>query len=164
MMSRIVVEAETTKLESPAPRRRERRRLSIAETICEPIAHAAQDLQMSASAVLTESGTTPLLLSKYRPKSGIHAFTHLARVCNRMNLYWGVHPIWQREQCSTEDMVSTAETHLLRGHHVENGDVIGVVAGTQMSTGSTNFMRLHIVEPLAKSTEKLRKASKKKAR
>ncbi len=161
MMSRIVVEAETSMLESPAPRRRERRRLSIAETICESIAHAAEDLHMSAIAVFTESGTTARLISKYRPKSGIHAFTHLARVCNRMNLYWGVHPIWQREQCSTEDMVTTAEAHL-RGYHVENGDVIGVVAGTQMSTGSTNFMRLHVVEPPSKSTEKLRKASKRK--
>jgi len=25
------------------------------------------------------------------------------------------------------------------------GDVLGVVAGTQMSSGSTNFMRLHVV-------------------
>jgi pyruvate kinase len=164
MMARIVIEAETSMLESPPPRRRERRRLSIAETICESIAHAAEDLHMSAIAVFTESGTTARLISKYRPKSGIYAFTHLPRVCNRMNMYWGVHPVLQREQCSTEDMVSTAESQLLRGHHVENGDVMGVVAGTQMSTGSTNFMRLHVVEPPSKSTEKLRKASKKKAR
>ena len=162
MMARIVIEAESSMLDSPLPRRRERRRLSIAETICESIAHAAEDLHMSAIAVFTESGTTARLISKYRPKSGIHAFTHRVGVCNRMNLYWGVHPIWQREQCSTEDMVATAETRLLREHRVENGDVIGVVAGTQMSTGSTNFMRLHVVEPTSKSTEKLRKAFKKK--
>lgn len=161
MMARIVQEAETSMLESPAPRRRERRRLSIAETICESIAHAAEDLHMSAIAVFTESGTTARLISKYRPKSGIFAFTHLTRVCNRMNMYWGVHPVWQREQCSTEDMVTTAEARL-RGRYVENGDVLGVVAGTQMSTGSTNFMRLHVVEPPSKSTERLRKASKKK--
>jgi len=164
MMSRIVVEAETSMLESPPPRRRERRRLSIAETICESIAHAAEDLHMSAIAVFTESGTTARLISKYRPKSAVYAFSHMARVCNRMNLYWGVCPMRQQQQCSTEDMVTTAETKLLRGNHLENGDVMGVVAGTQMSTGSTNFMRLHVVEPPAKSTEKLRKASKKKAR
>ena len=28
----------------------------------------------------------------------------------------------------------------------EAGDVLGVVAGTQMASGSTNFMRLHVVE------------------
>jgi pyruvate kinase len=86
----------------------------------------------------------------------------MAKVCNRMNLYWGVCPVRQQQQCSTEDMVTTAETQLLRSNHVENGDVMGVVAGTQMSTGSTNFMRLHVVEPASKSTEKLRKASKKR--
>jgi pyruvate kinase len=162
MMSRIVVEAETSMLESPPPRRRERRKLSIAETICESIAHAAEDLHMSAIAVFTESGTTARLISKYRPKSATYAFSHKAKVCNRMNLYWGVCPMWQQQQCSSEDMVTTAETQLLRGRHVENGDVMGVVAGTQMSTGSTNFMRLHVVEPPTKSTEKLRNASKKR--
>jgi len=164
MMARIAVEAESNMAEFTQPRRRQLRRLSIAEAICESIAHAAEDLHMSAIAVFTESGTTARLISKYRPKSGIFAFSHMARVCNRMNLYWGVHRLLQREQCSTEDMVTTAEAQLLRGNHVQNGDVMGVVAGTQMSTGSTNFMRLHVVEPPAKSTEKLRKASKKKAR
>jgi hypothetical protein len=28
---------------------------------------------------------------------------------------------------------------------VKTGDVLGVVAGTQMASGSTNFMRLHLV-------------------
>ena len=65
-----------------------------------------------------------------------------------MNLLWGVHPVQRRERArSAEDMVNTAERELLRQGQIKNGDVLGVVAGTQMWSGSTNFMRLHTVSP-----------------
>ena len=163
MMARIVLEAETSMAESPLLRRRERKKLSISETICESVAHAAEDLHMAAIAVFTETGRTARLISKYRPRAGIFAFCHRSQVANRLNLLWGVRPVRQVEQCTTENMVETAEVHLRRTGDVQDGDVVGVVAGTQMSTGSTNFMRLHIVEPPGKSTEKLRMASKKKS-
>jgi hypothetical protein len=43
-------------------------------------------------------------------------------------------------------MVTTAERELLLQGRISVGDVLGVVAGTQMASGSTNFMRLHVVE------------------
>ena len=149
MMSRIVVEAEHNMTASGDPRRRRhRRQLSVAEAICESIAHAAEDLPMGAIAVFTETGNTARMISKYRPRVGIHAFSQKTVVCNRMNLLWGVHPVQQRERArSAEDMVNTAERELLRQGQIKNGDVLGVVAGTQMSSGSTNFMRLHTVSP-----------------
>jgi hypothetical protein len=42
-------------------------------------------------------------------------------------------------------MVRAAETELVRQGRVSAGDVLAVVAGTQMASGSTNFMRLHVV-------------------
>ena len=147
MMSRIVVEAEHHMNTSHEQgRRRHRQRLSVAEAICESIAHAAEDLPMGAIAVFTESGNTARLISKYRPKVEVYAFSHTGPVCNRMNLLWGVHPMQRRELARTaEDMVNTAERELLRAGRLKAGDVLGVVAGTQMLSGSTNFMRLHTV-------------------
>jgi len=147
MMSRIVVEAEHNMAASTDPRRRRHRHpLSVAEAICESIAHAAEDLPMGAIAVFTETGNTARMISKYRPRVRIHAFSRKTVVCNRMNLLWGVHPVEPREPArSVEDMVNTAERELLRQGQLKSGDVLGVVAGTQMSSGSTNFMRLHTV-------------------
>ena len=54
IMARIVTEAESS-MEEPIQRRRQHRQLSISETICESAAHAAQDLDMKAIAVYTES-------------------------------------------------------------------------------------------------------------
>jgi len=42
-------------------------------------------------------------------------------------------------------MVRVAEKDLLTRRLLKPGDVLGVVAGTRQSSGSTNFMRLHTV-------------------
>jgi pyruvate kinase len=147
MMAKIVVEAERNMAEfNPPRRRRARRELSISESICDSIAHAAEDLHMSAIAVFTETGNTARMLSKFRPKSRIYAFSHVPAVCNRMNLLWGVQSIRRDHALNSEEMLTTAEQELLRTGRTKAGDILGVVAGTQMSSGSTNFMRLHVVK------------------
>ena len=146
MMSRIVVEAEGNMGEfTQTRRRREHSGLSVAETICESIAHAAEDLPMGAIAVFTESGNTVRMISKYRPRVAIYGFTHSLPVVQRMNLYWGVRPVHCRQARSAEQMVTMAEQDLVTRGLLKPADVLGVVAGTRQSSGSTNLMRLHVV-------------------
>jgi pyruvate kinase len=145
IMSRIVVEAESNSNDFQFRRRREHRGLSVAETICESIAHSAEDLPMGAIAVFTETGNTARMISKYRPQAAIYAFTHMEPVVHRMNLYWGVHPVRCRQARSAEQMVAMAEQDLVRRGLLKPGDVLGVVAGTRQASGSTNLMRLHVV-------------------
>jgi len=148
MMARIILEAEASMAKLPQTRRRRREdhRYSVAETICESIAHAAEDLPMRAIAVFTESGNTARMLSKHRPKVCIYAFSRKQEVCNRMNALWGVHPIHKREWESAEAMLRTAEEELLPRGLLRVGDVLGLVAGTKLTSGATNFMRLHTVD------------------
>jgi pyruvate kinase len=145
IMARIIMETEEHMNIGVRMRRRDTRTLSISETICESVAHAAEDLDMRAIAVFTATGTTARLISKYRPKAMIYAFAHIPTVCNRLNLYWGVTAMPCKNAPNTEDMVRLAESELMRQHAVATGDVMGIVAGTQQSSGSTNFMRLHVV-------------------
>jgi pyruvate kinase len=146
IMARIVVEAECNIADFVQfRRRREHHSLSIAETICESIAHSAEDLPMGAIAVFTETGNSARMISKYRPKAPIFAFTHIVPVVQRLNLYWGVHPVRCRQAKSAEQMVTMAEQDLVSRGVLKPGDVIGVVAGTRQASGSTNLMRLHIV-------------------
>jgi pyruvate kinase len=145
-MARIVVEAECNMADFVQfRRRREHRGLSVAETICESIAHSAEDLPMGAIAVFTETGNTARMISKYRPKVPIYAFAHAEPIVRRMNLYWGVHPVHCRQAHSAEQMVTMAEQDLVRRGLLKPGDVLGVVAGTRQLSGSTNLMRLHVI-------------------
>jgi pyruvate kinase len=147
MMAKIVSETESNVRDASIWdfRRNNHMRLSIAETICESAAHAAEDLDVSAIAVFTESGTTARQLSKYRPKPPIYALSSIDSVIHRMSLLWGVHPIKCPKLQTSEQMVELAETVLEEGGFVKPKEILGIVAGTQTRTGSTNFLRLHIL-------------------
>ena len=146
MMARIVAEAEIHMRldERTAPMQR-RTRLSIAETICEATAHAADDLDLRGIAVFTESGFTARQLSKYHPAVPIYALSPLDITINRLNLLWGTTPIRCAKVNTTEALVDCAETLLEKGGFVRAHEVIAIVAGTRTKSGSTNFLRLHVM-------------------
>ena len=100
---------------------------------------------MGAIAIFTETGNTARMISKYRPQAPIYAFTHMPPVVQRMNLYWGIHPVRCAQARSAEQMVTMAEQDLVQRGLLKPGDVLGVVAGTRQASGSTNLMRLHVV-------------------
>jgi pyruvate kinase len=149
MMAKIVVETEgqmrDTPVETPVVAHGGHVRLSIAETICESMAHAAEDLDISAIAVFTETGATARQLSKYRPRPQIYALSSVEVVINRMNLLWGVVPIICEKNYTTEKMVTEAERILEEKGYAHDRQILGVVAGTRTKSGSTNFLRLHVM-------------------
>jgi pyruvate kinase len=144
MMSRIVVETERHMKETVAAELRETRsHLTIAETICEATAHAADDLDLRAIALFTESGATARKLSKYHPTAPIFALSPVEATVNRLTLLWGTTPIRCPKVNTTEAMVDCAERLLEKGGYVRPREVIAIVAGTRTKSGSTNFLRLH---------------------
>ena len=113
MMARIVVDAEYHIKEQIYTESRERRsHLSIAETICEATAHAADDLDLRGIALFTESGQTARQLSKYHPTAPIFALSPVDVTINRLSLLWGTTPIRCPKVNSTEALVDVAESLL----------------------------------------------------
>jgi pyruvate kinase len=144
MMSRIIVETERHMKETvEAAPRETRSHLTIAETICEATAHAADDLDLRGIALFTESGATARKLSKYHPTAPIFALSPLEITVNRLTLLWGTTPIRCPKVNTTEAMVDCAERLLEKGGYVRPREVIAIVAGTRTKSGSTNFLRLH---------------------
>ena len=147
MMANIVSETESQIRSDPQPARQRsgRIRLSIAETICESMAHAAQDLDLAAIAIFTETGASARLLSKYRPEPPIYALSSAPEVIHRCMMLWGVLPILCDKYDNTDKLVDMAEQILEAAGHVRARQTMGIVAGTRTKSGATNFMRLHLV-------------------
>ncbi len=164
MMAKIIVESEhQMRIDPPsAPLRPSSPRLSVAETICESMAHAAEDIDVSAIAIFTETGGTARLLSKYRPSAPIYALSPFEKVINRSMLLWGTYPILCERFSSTDMLVNMAEQILEKLGYVRQSQVLGIVAGTRTRSGATNFMRLHMVGDRDVEIGKTKKAKKKK--
>jgi pyruvate kinase len=165
MMAKIVTETEhqiriAERLPQVARMRADR--LSVAETICESMAHAAQDLDIGAIAIFTETGATARLLSKYRPEPPIFALSPYEAVVNRSMLLWGTYPILCDRFRDTDKLVSMAEIILQKRGAIRERQVVGIVAGTRTRSGATNFMRLHLVGDHDTDNGKSKKVKKKK--
>jgi pyruvate kinase len=141
MMDRIIRQAEASVTELLRPARFGE--LQISEAIAEAICHAAEELRMKAIAVFTESGSSARLVSKYRPRAPIVAFSPNQETRRRLSLLWGVLPRHIARVHDIDQLAKVAEDRLKQERLVKRGDIVGIIAGTPLGTiGSTNFMRL----------------------
>ena len=149
MMARIISTAET----SPRYgwfarwRRRSDETLPVPEAICESVAHMTETMNLKAVAVFTQSGSSARLVSKYRPRVPVFAFSPLTGILRRTALYWGVRPVHMPRVRSTDGMVEGASSRLRELGAAKPGDLIAVVAGTPIARrGTTNLLKLHRIE------------------
>jgi pyruvate kinase len=141
MMERIILEAEAAIDEPLRPARPEE--LHIGEAIAEAICHAAEELHMRVVTVFTETGLSARLVSKYRPRAPIVAFSPNQETRRRMSLLWGVMPRRISRVHYIDELARAAEERLREEKLVQHGDVVGIIAGTPLGArGTTNLMRL----------------------
>jgi pyruvate kinase len=141
MMDRIIREAEASVTSLPRPARSND--LLISEAIAEAICYAAEELNLKAIAVFTESGSSARLVSKYRPRAPIVAFSPMQEARRRLSLLWGVLPRTIKRVHDIDQLAKVAEARLTEEQLVKRGDIVGIIAGTPLgTTGSTNLMRL----------------------
>jgi len=141
MMDRIIREAESSVTAPLRPTRYAE--LHINEAIAEAICHAAEELNMKAIVVFTETGSSARLVSKYRPRPPIIAFSPNHETRRRLGLLWGVLPRRITRVRDIDHLVRLAEQRLGEERLARRGDIVGVIAGTPLGTrGTTNLMRL----------------------
>lgn len=119
---------------------------AFASATAEASVDTADRLGLSTIVAFTESGTTARLLSKYRPRADVYAFTPIVETYRRMSAYGGVRPMLLDRVYSTDDMIAAAEQRLLEDHLVERGEGVVMVAGVPPNQqSSTNLMKLHVI-------------------
>ncbi|GBP58502.1 Pyruvate kinase, partial [Eumeta japonica] len=109
---------------------------------------AATKCLASAIVVITTSGRSAYLLSKYRPRCPIIAVTRNAQTARQAHLYRGVLPILYQEE-PVSDWLKDVD---IRVHHglkfgrargfINTNDQVVVVTGWRQGSGYTNTMRV----------------------
>ena len=145
MMARIITAAESSPRYAWYVRRRAAdEALTTPEAVCESVAHMTEELSLKAIAVFTQSGSSARLVSKFRPRVPVFAFSPHLDILRRVALYWAVYPVYMPRVQSTDRMVEGAAKRLREMGAVKPGDVIAVVAGTPIAQrGTTNLLKLH---------------------
>jgi pyruvate kinase len=117
---------------------------TFADAVADAACRAADDINTKVLVAFTQSGFTARLLSKFRPRVPIIAYTPDEKVKNRVCLYWGVTPKIMKLPKTTDEMIANVEKSLLNERIVKKGDRIVITSSSPLSTkGKTNFMKLH---------------------
>ena len=114
------------------------------EAIAMAVMYTANHLRVRAIVALTESGSTPLWMSRIRSDIPIYAFTRHEATRRRVTLYRGVYPV-PFEITDTEPRVLYAAVfnQLLKRQLVSIGDLVILTQGELSGvSGGTNAMKI----------------------
>ncbi len=143
MMAKIALRTETLIREKRAKRHPQ---LNVVEAISYASYTVAEDLDAQGILTPTHSGSTPRMISKYRPKALIIAATPFPATARRLCLTWGVHPIITEECSGTDELMSGAVRTALKEGLIKTGDTVVITAGVPVGQiGTTNMIKVQIV-------------------
>ncbi len=116
----------------------------VDEAIAISAIFAAHHLNAKAIAVLTESGSTPLWMSRYNSNVPIYAFSKNLRTLRRLSLYREVTVMQQLDSdMPPYEVAETVQAILKEKGAVEKGDTIVITRGSTMGkTGSSDTMQI----------------------
>lgn len=141
-MARVCVEAEK---EDPTVNERVRRSppSETEEAIARATVFTANNLNIKAIASLTQSGKTPLLMSRLSTAVPIYALSSVVETRRRVSLFKGVYPVKFKGARNPERALILAEDELLKRGAVANGDTIILTIGEPFGrAGGTNTMKI----------------------
>lgn len=122
---------------------------TVTESISQAVAGTALDLQAKAIITPTETGYTARMVSKYRPKAPIIAYTRSEKTMRRLSLVWGVVPLQGNEATTTDEMFEFAINGAMNKDLVRLGDLVIITAGVPVGqSGTTNLIKVHHVGQL----------------
>ncbi len=119
-------------------------------TIANAISHAscttAYDLGAAAIITPTQSGSTPRMVSKFRPNAPIIAATIDERVRRKLSLSFGVYSVLIKHTDNTDDLIEQSVNQAIANNYINSGDLVVITAGIPAGVaGTTNLIKVHII-------------------
>jgi pyruvate kinase len=118
----------------------------VTEAVAQAAITMANHLNSAAIIVMSETGFSARLVSKYRPDCPIVVITFTSEVVHRLALSWGIYGFLYGGADSDEERLAFAIDTAKRLGQVESGDVVILITGPSRQAGSTNMIRALTVD------------------
>jgi len=118
-------------------------RKDVAESVAHAACMLADHLDAEAIVPTTESGTTAIHVSRFRPKSTVLALSPNEEIVRRLCLFWGCIPMLLQDTKDTDDMIEKVSSAAIASELVSKGDTVVITAGHPIwVAGTTNMVRV----------------------
>lgn len=146
-MHRICISAEKTLTAKAARKRTDSAFHHVDEAIAMATMYTANHLDIKAIIALTESGTTPLLMSRVKSNIPIYGLSRYATTLRRMALYRDVYPIsFDATHIDRRILNQSAAEELKKTGILKDGDLVIITKGDLIGVhGRTNSMKIFTV-------------------
>jgi pyruvate kinase len=143
-MNRICLSAEKNPIAKRSRHRMEMQFQYVDEAIAMATMYTANHLDIQAIIALTESGATPLWMSRVRSSIPIYGLSRHASTQRRMVLYRGVYPIMFDATHIDRRILNQSAVEALQSRGIiQDGDLVIITKGDLMGIhGRTNSMKI----------------------
>jgi pyruvate kinase len=115
----------------------------VPEAVARAACVMAADLDAAAIVTCTQSGATARRVAQYRPRAPILAPTPHAESYRRLALVWGVTPLLNQSQPTTDELIDGALGAALASGRVQRGNTVVITAGVPVGhPGMTNLIKV----------------------
>jgi pyruvate kinase len=114
----------------------------LSEAVARAVCTMAADINAAAIVTCTQSGGTARRVAQYRPRAPILAPTPHAETYRRLALVWGVTPLLNRSQPTTDELIDGALGAALAAGRVQRGDTVVITAGVPWGGPMTNLIKV----------------------
>lgn len=119
----------------------------VTDAICHATCTTAYDLNSSAIIVVTKSGRSARMISRYRPACDIIGCGTSEMVCRQLNMSWGVTPVLLEEKQDIFELFDYAIKESKKKGLVKTGDTAVITSGVPIGmSGTTNMIKVEVVE------------------
>lgn len=143
-MHHVCVRVEQQPNYQKSSHRVERRFERCDEAVAMATMYTANHLDIRAIVCLTESGATPLCMSRIRTGIPIYGLSRFGRALGRMSLYRGVYPFeFDVTQCTRDEVNSKSVEAMHEQELLSDGDMVILTKGDHMGIGGgSNAMKI----------------------
>lgn len=120
-------------------------KLRITEAVCHGAVDTSEKLNAKLIVVATSSGKSAKFIRKYCPNALVLALTTNNITATQLLLSKGVIPVAVKKIASTDDFYKIGKGTALSSGLAKKGDVVVMVSGSLVQSGTTNTASVHIL-------------------
>jgi len=115
-------------------------------SICHSASNIANELNVKLLIAMTESGSSAISISLFRPNARIIAMSPNKNVSKKLSLIWGLETADVKQFNNTDEMIDMVQKYLIDNKILKVNDKYVIIAGVPIGvSGTTNMIRVETI-------------------
>tara|TARA_A100001011_G_C14305821_1_gene843064 strand:- start:921 stop:2342 length:1422 start_codon:yes stop_codon:yes gene_type:complete len=118
-------------------------KMNVQTSVCHSACNVSNELDIGLIVAMTDSGSSAISISSFRPKTRIIAMSPNQSVCKKLTMVWGIKSVFMKEYKNSDTMIKSINRYLVKNKVLKQNQYYIIVAGMPVGiSGTTNLIRV----------------------